>query len=792
MTGGPTHGEPPDGEPVGSATINDGFLEGLNPSQLRAVTHPHGPLLVVAGAGSGKTRVLTHRIAWLVRDKGLSPFSILAITFTNKAADEMRSRVAQLIGRVAQRMWVSTFHSACVRILRRDAPLLGYQSSFSIYDQADAVRLTGYVIRDLGLDIKKFPARAVHAAISAAKNELVGASAYAEKARRSSIFERKIAEVYQEYQRRLVAANAMDFDDLLMLTVQLFREHPEALDAYRQRFLHVLVDEYQDTNRAQNELILQLGGGHQQVTVVGDSDQSIYGWRGADVRNILEFERAFPDATVVVLDQNYRSTQRILDAANAVIANNMARKPKDLWTSQGGGEQLVRYIAEDEHDEGAWLASEIMRLRRDEGYRWGDVAVFYRTNAQSRAIEEELVRQGVPYKVVGGARFYERREVKDVLAYLHAIANPEDEVSLKRVINVPRRGVGDTTVGKLDAWAAGKGVPFAEALSHAQEAGATGKALSGIGSFLALMSDLRAMLAGDQDGSFDDGELDLGPLAVEGREGGAGSAAVATTNGPRGRPPAGPAELLQAVLDRTNYIEELRAQGGSPLEIEGRVENVEELLGAATEVATLADFLTDVSLVSDTDEVDQDDSNVTLMTLHTAKGLEYPVVFLTGLEEGVFPHLRSLGEPEELEEERRLCYVGVTRAKERLYLSYAWCRSLWGETQYNPPSRFIGEIPEGLVRTTGAQLRTHRRSREEARRDLVEAALRRGRADMPVQGTGADALGLRAGEAVVHARYGEGVVIEASGAGAEAEATIRFPSVGEKRFSLHLTPLKRA
>ena len=760
-TDGPVGNEPVGNEPVANRrSHNEDLLEGLNPAQLMAVTHPDGPLLVVAGAGSGKTRVLTHRIAWLVREKGLSPFAILAITFTNKAADEMRSRVGQLVGRVAQRMWVSTFHSACVRILRREAPLLGYQPSFSIYDQADAVRLTGYVVRDLGLDIKKFPPRAVHAAISGAKNELLSATAYAERARRSSIFERKIADVYQEYQRRLVTANAMDFDDLLLLTVQLFGAHPEVLEAYRERFLHVLVDEYQDTNQAQNELILQLAGGHHQVTVVGDSDQSIYGWRGADVRNILEFEHAFPDATVVVLDQNYRSTQRILDAANAVISNNLARKPKDLWTSRDGGEQLVRYVAEDEHDEGSWLAAEIVRLRRDEGYRWGDVAVFYRTNAQSRAIEEELVRQGVPYKVVGGARFYERREVKDMLAYLHAIANPDDEVSLKRILNVPRRGVGDTSVGRLDAWAAAHGVAFSEALAHGQEAGLTGKALTGTASFLALMSELRAMLAGDEEA--------------------------------RGRPPAGPAELLQAVLDRTNYLQELRSQAGSPLEIEGRVENVEELLGAATEVGTLADFLTEVSLVADTDEVDEDDSNVTLMTLHTAKGLEYPVVFMTGLEEGVFPHLRSLGEPEELEEERRLCYVGVTRARERLYISYAWCRSLWGQTQYNPPSRFVGEIPDHLVRSSGAQFRTHRRSREEARHDLVEAAMRRGRAGMPVQGTGAEALGLRAGDAVVHGRYGEGVVIEVSGEGADAEATIRFPGAGEKRFSLHMTPLKRA
>jgi DNA helicase-2/ATP-dependent DNA helicase PcrA len=740
-------------------------LEGLNPSQLQAVTHPGGPLLVVAGAGSGKTRVLTCRIAWLVREQHLSPFAVLAITFTNKAAAEMRQRVASLVGPVADRMWVSTFHSACVRILRREAHLLGYQPSFSIYDQADAVRLTGYVVRDLGLDAKKFPSRAVHAAISGAKNDLVSASAYTDRARRSSIFERKIAEVYQEYQRRLLTANAMDFDDLLTVTVRLFREHADTLEAYRQRFMHVLVDEYQDTNQAQNELVVQLAGGHHQVTVVGDSDQSIYGWRGADIRNILEFERVFPDATVVVLDQNYRSTQTILDAANAVIANNLSRKPKDLWTSLEGGEKLVRYVAEDEHDEGAWLAGEVVRLRREYGYRWGDVAVFYRTNAQSRAIEEELVRQNVPYKVVGGARFYERREVKDMLAYLHAIANADDEVSTKRVLNMPRRGVGDTSVARIDAWAADRGMPFGEALGHAREAGVTGKAIAGVAAFLELMAGLRGMLAGSEGDPVPDGRAH--------------------------RSPAGPAELLQAVLDRTNYLEELQAEGGTRVEVEGRIENVEELLGAAREVATLADFLTEVSLVADTDELGPDSSSVTLMTLHTAKGLEYPVVFIAGMEEGVFPHLRSLGEPQELEEERRLCYVGVTRAKERLYLSYAWCRSLWGEAQYNQPSRFIAEIPDHLVRTSSATRRQHH-SREEMRARLVETAIHRGQAASPVQGTGAEALGLRAGEAIVHARYGEGLVLEVYGQGPEAEAIIRFPGVGEKRFSLHLAPIKRA
>ena len=760
------------------------LLEGLNPAQLRAVTHQGGPLLVVAGAGSGKTRVLTHRVAWLVREMGVSPFSILAITFTNKAADEMRERVASLVGPVAERMWVSTFHAACVRILRREAAVLGRERSFSIYDQADAVRLTAYVVRDFGLDQKKFPPRALHAVISSAKNELVGPAEYAERARRSP-FERRVADVYAEYQKRLAAANALDFDDLLMATVQLFREHPEVLERYRERFAHLLVDEYQDTNHAQNEIVLALAGGHHQVTVVGDSDQAIYGWRGADVRNILEFERAFPDATVVVLDRNYRSTQTILDAANAVISNNLARKPKELWTDQGTGERLVRYVAEDEHDEASFIVGEIERQRAEHGYRWGDFAVFYRTNAQSRAIEEELARRQVPYKVAGGARFYERREVKDLLAYLHAIANPDDEVSTKRVLNVPRRGVGDTSVAKLDAWATGHGVPFSEALYHAQEAGVSGRALAGVSSFLQLMAGLRAMLVGEAPAAAGDAAAGEAPAA-------AGDAATASDEAPQG---AGAGEILQAVLDRTHYLEELRAEDATPVEIEGRVENVEELLGAAWQANSLEEFLEEASLVADADEVEGDGSVVTLMTLHTAKGLEYPVVFIAGMEEGIFPHLRALGEDHELEEERRLCYVGVTRARERLYLSYAWCRSLWGAVQYNPPSRFVNEIPERLFAKEGGKRQRRAltgRSRAEVRSELVEAALRRGRPGAPVHGTGAEQLGLRAGEAVVHARYGEGVVIEVTGEGQEAEAIIRFPSAGEKRFSLHLTPLKRA
>ncbi len=737
------------------------LLADLNPAQLAAVTHPGGPLLIVAGAGSGKTRVLTHRIAWLISEKGLSPFEILAITFTNKAAEEMRDRVEGLVGRVAQRMWVSTFHSACVRILRRDAARLGYRSNFTIYDQADAVRLVGYVVRDLDLDPKKFPPRGIHGYISAAKNELVDFESFSSTAR--TIMERKVAEVYREYQQRLLAANAMDFDDLLVVTVNLFQACPDVLDHYRERFRHVLVDEYQDTNRAQNELVLLLAGAHRQVTVVGDSDQSVYGWRGADIRNILQFEDAFPDATVVVLEQNYRSTQTILEAANSVIANNAMRKPKALWTEHAGGELVVHYHAEDEHDEGSWLAAEVVRLHRAEGagradgsdYQWGDIAVFYRANAQSRAIEEELVRRDVPYKVVGGTRFYDRREIKDVLAYLRAIANPEDEVSLKRIVNVPRRGVGDTSVDRLDRWSRQNGTSFADAVGHAQEAGVTGKALGGLGSLTELLSELR-------------GERDRG---------------------------AGAASLLEAVMDRTGYLAEIAAE--QTVEAAGRVENLEELLGAARESEDLDSFLEQVSLVADADEVDADSSKVTLMTLHTAKGLEYPVVFMVGMEEGVFPHLRSLGEPDELEEERRLAYVGITRARERLYLSNAWCRTLWGQTQYNAPSRFIREIPEVLIRTDGGSRRRGSGSRSggrgglSGRDEIVEAAMRRGKVG-PVHGTGAERLELRAGETVVHAKWGEGVVLSVQGEGEKAEARVRFPSVGEKHLALALAPLKRA
>ncbi len=761
------------------------LLEGLNPNQSDAVQHVNGPLLVVAGAGSGKTRVLTNRIAYLIAVSGVSPFEILAITFTNKAAGEMRHRVSKLVGPVAEKMWVSTFHSACVRILRRDAHRLGFGPSFTIYDQADAVRLVTMVLRDLNVDPKKFPPRAVHATISAAKNDLIDVATY--QARASNIYERRIGEIYAEYQKRLLAASAMDFDDLLLQTVELLRREPEVLQHYQRRFKHVLVDEYQDTNRAQNEIVLLLGEKHQNVTVVGDSDQSIYRFRGADIRNILEFENAFPNTRMVVLDQNYRSTQNILDAANAVISNNLSRKPKHLWTDHGSGIPITRYHAEDERDEAGWIAREMSRLHAAENVRWGDMAVFYRTNASSRVIEEQLVRVGIPYKVVGGTKFYDRKEVKDVLAYVRVLVNPADEVSIKRVVNTPKRGVGDTSVGRIDAWARSRGVSFAEALESAEEAGLSGKALSGVRNFLNLMEDLRI---------------------AEG----------------------GPSELLQAVLDKTGYAEELEAENS--IESAGRLENLAELVGQAKEFETLVEFLETVSLVADSDDVSDDDSQVILMTLHTAKGLEFPVVFLIGLEDGVFPHIRSLAEPAELEEERRLAYVGITRARQRLYLTHAWCRSLFGSTQYNPVSRFIGEIPAELMTNVGEPRRSSQgpgwssgafgtssfgrnwEEREERGRrssslgsaedqpsgrvfggsrhrdDVVDAALRS--SNVPVQTTGAESLGLVAGDEIVHTRYGEGRIAELIGTGDKTTAVVNFPSFGEKRFLLAFTPLKKA
>ena len=602
------------------------LTEGLNPAQIDAVTHPGGPILVVAGAGSGKTRVLTHRIAYLIDQQGVSPFALLAITFTNKAAQEMKHRVGNLVGPVADKMWVSTFHSACARILRYESEAIGFPSSFTIYDQADSVRLTSFICREFNLDPKRMPPRSIHAAISAAKNEMISVAQYKDRA--ANIFERRIGEVYDEYQQRLRRAGAMDFDDLLGTTVDLFRKNPDVLDRYRRRFEHVLVDEYQDTNRVQNELVLMLGQEHRNVFVVGDADQSVYRFRGADVRNIIDFERAFEDVTVVLLEQNYRSTQRILSAANAVIANNMTRKPKNLWSDQSDGEPIVCYQAADEHDEARWVVREAYRLHEDEQHRWDEMAIFYRTNAQSRVMEELLVEAGIPYQLIGGTRFYDRREIKDALAYLRVTVNPGDAVSLRRALNTPKRGVGDGSVAKLEEWAGYHRLTLMDALEHSAEAGVKGRAQSGITAFLKVIHDARE-------------QLDRGPAAV-----------------------------LEHMLETSGYLDQLEAEaasettGGTEVSVQaqGRLENLDELISVASEYGDMNDFLEQISLVSDTDDL-ADDSMFTLMTLHSAKGLEYPVVFLVGMEDGVFPHFRSLTEPDELEEERRLAYVGITRAQ---------------------------------------------------------------------------------------------------------------------------------
>ncbi len=629
----------------------------MNEPQREAVCHPDGPLLVVAGAGSGKTRVLTRRIAYLVGSGRVPPWQVLAITFTNKAADEMRHRLRELLGEVADRMWVSTFHSACVRILRSQADRLGYRKSFTIYDDADSRRLIEQVERDLDIDTRRLSPRSVQGAISAAKSELLDFETY--KSNAETFLERRVGDIYAEYQQRLHSASAMDFDDLLMVTVNLFDAFDEVLAAYRSRFLHVLVDEFQDTNRAQNELVLRLAAEHRNITVVGDVDQSIYRWRGADIRNLLEFEEAFPDAAVVALEQNYRSTKTILDVANAVIVNNVSRVPKDLWTDVGDGDPVCRYRAEDERDEALWVASEIGRLHRAEGLHYGDVAVFYRTNAQSRVLEEDLVRAGIPYKVVGGTRFYDRREVRDVLAYLKVLLNPADEVSCRRIVNVPKRGVGDTSVDRMANWARVNGRSFADALSQPEAAGLSGKAAKGVKSLAALLDELRA-------------------LADSGTS---------------------PAAIVEAVLQRTGYGSELREE--RTLESEGRLENLTELQTVAAEYDTLSSFLESVALVSDADELDGDGTRVSLMTLHVAKGLEFPAVFLVGMEDGIFPHARSLDDPASLEEERRLFYVGITRARRFLYLSHAWSRTVFGSTSPAMASRFLSEVPDELVRDSG-------------------------------------------------------------------------------------------
>jgi DNA helicase-2/ATP-dependent DNA helicase PcrA len=758
------------------------LLEGLNENQRAAVVHSGAPLLIVAGAGSGKTRVLTHRIAYLLGERNVHPGQILAITFTNKAAGEMKERVEQLVGPRANAMWVMTFHSACVRILRRESKKLGFTSSFSIYDAADSKRLMALVCRDLDLDPKRYPPKSFSAKISNLKNELIDEEDFAAQA--SDGFEKTLAQAYALYQSRLREANALDFDDLIMTTVNLLRAFPDVAEHYRRRFRHVLVDEYQDTNHAQYALVRELVGTGEhdedvppseydlrpaELCVVGDADQSIYAFRGATIRNILQFEEDYPDATTILLEQNYRSTQTILSAANAVIERNESRRPKNLWTNAGTGARITGYVADTEHDEAQFVADEIDRLTDAGDANAGDVAVFYRTNAQSRVFEEVFIRVGLPYKVVGGVRFYERKEVRDVLAYLRVLANPEDSVPLRRILNVPKRGIGDRAEAMIDALAQREKISFPQALRRVDEAyGMASRSTNAVKRFNTLMEDLRTIVESG----------------------------------------AGPATVLEAVLERTGYLAELQAS--TDPQDETRIENLQELAAVALEFeqergegesVALSDFLEQVALVADSDQIPDEDEDgsgvITLMTLHTAKGLEFPVVFLTGMEDGVFPHMRALGQTKELEEERRLAYVGITRARERLYLTRSSLRSAWGQPSYNPPSRFLEEIPAQHVdwKRTGA---TAPASSGPA--SGVAASLSSSRSRSSASGASGFAtrrtsekpvVALAVGDRVTHDQFGLGTVVAVKGTGANAEATIDFGDSKPKRLLLRYAPVEK-
>ncbi|HEX6682073.1 MAG TPA: DNA helicase PcrA [Candidatus Limnocylindrales bacterium] len=733
----------------------DGLLDGLNEPQRAAVTHVGAPLLIVAGAGSGKTRVLTQRIAYLLAERHVHPGEILAITFTNKAAGELKERVEAQVGARARWMWVSTFHSACLRILRAEHEHAGLKSSFSIYDADDSRRLMQLISRELDLDPKRYPPRGLAAQVSNLKNELIDADDFEPH----GPTQRALAEAYSLYQQRLQQAHALDFDDLIMRTVQLLKGKPEVADKYHRRFKHILVDEYQDTNHAQYVLVRELVGESGELCVVGDADQSIYAFRGATIRNILEFERDYPQARTILLEQNYRSTQTILNAANSVIDRNPDRKPKRLWSDQGTGEPIIGYVADNEHAEADWVCSEIDRLSDTGEIRPGDVAVFYRTNAQSRVFEDVFIRKGLPYKVVGSVRFYERREVRDALAYLRAVSNEDDTVSVRRIFNTPKRGLGDRSESMVEAFAARERISFGAALRRRREIpGLSARAMNAIEDFVAMLDEAR----------------DRSVVSP-------------------------PEEVLELILTRSGLMAELE-ESIDPQD-EGRVENLEQLVSVAGEYSeraedtpTLSGFLEQVALVADADEVPTDDPDhqgvVTLMTLHTAKGLEFPVVFLTGLEEGVFPHSRSLSDAKELEEERRLAYVGITRARRRLYLSRSVTRSAWGQPQYNPASRFLEELPPELVdwqRTaeaytswSGGGIGSRERlanSNFVGGTSKAAALASRIGIDASKLATASDLKAVpsvEVGDRVNHQRYGLGRVLAVQGAGPRAQVQVDF------------------
>ena len=704
------------------------YLADLNPAQREAVLTTEGPLLVIAGAGSGKTRVLTYRVAHLINAVGAKPSEILAITFTNKAAGEMRERLQRLLGRTGQGLWILTFHSACGRILRREAERLGYRSNFTIYDQADQVRLVKQCLEELERDPKRFTPRGIHNQISQAKNRLISPDEYSNQVQ--SFYDQTVADVYQLYQRRLFTSNAVDFDDLLMLTVDVLERFPDVREKWQKAFRYILVDEYQDTNHAQYRLLQLLAEKHRNLMAVGDPDQSIYAFRGADITNILDFERDFPGTRTIALEQNYRSTNSILDAANAVITNNRERKPKELWSDLGDGEPVRVVEVEDEHAEARFVAAGIASLV-EQAFAGDEIAIFYRTNAQSRVLEDVLVRQGVAYQVIGGPRFYERAEIKDAIAYLQAIDNPYDAVSLQRIANRPRRGIGDSSLARLQTWADSQGRSLWEALEFAEEAGVGAAPLKAVQGFRTMMQSLQS------------GALEF-PVS----------------------------ELLERVFEQSGYLEALEAE--RTIEAQGRMENLQELIGVAREYQetaeepSLSHFLQEISLYSDQDALRGEESLVTLMTLHNAKGLEFRAVYLIGMEEGIFPHSRSI-EEQGVEEERRLAYVGMTRARELLNLTHASSRSLWGSRGYNMPSRFLDELPPSVERE---RLRPTSWSSYGAQGVAP-------REDVP---------SLSTGDSVRHGTLGEGVVTQIEAGGV---VTVRFADGSERRLMLDYAPLER-
>lgn len=723
-------------------------LSTLNESQLKAVTCSDGPVLVLAGAGSGKTRVLTTRIAYLLYKRGIDPYNILAITFTNKAAREMRERIAGIVPKQAQDLWVCTFHAACLRILRHQAGFAGYTSHFIIYDAADQKTLIKECLKELNLDEKKFPPAAMGAAISQAKNVLYGPAELEKKS--YDYFNRKVCEVYRLYQEKLYQNNALDFDDLLLHSVRLFRENPSVLAYYQDRFRYIMVDEYQDTNHAQYVLVNMLAGKHRNLYVVGDPDQGIYGWRGADITNIMNFEKDYPDARVILLEQNYRSTRTILESANEVISNNRERKPKNLWTAGSAGDPLVVYTAKDEHSEANFVVNRIRRWHNDRGRPYSDFAVLYRTHAQSRVLEEKFLAAGIPYVIVGGLRFYERKEIKDLLAYLRLLVNPGDRVSLRRVINEPKRGIGESSLEKILNRADITGLPPLDLLESGEPVpGLTGKAGKSALDFGRIMNTLRKLAQ----------ELSV-------------------------------TDLVDRVLRESGYRQALESE--RTIEADTRLENLKEFYTVTLEYdrqypnGSLNDFLAGLSLLTDIDEFEEESDRVTLMTLHSAKGLEFPAVFLVGMEEGVFPHSRSLEDRHELEEERRLCYVGITRARQLLYLSHCWQRTLYGHTRLNEPSRFLRELPPELISDS-----------DQLENDTVRRG--RGKPAPAVNNSNAGKVEIqavcsveyRSGDLVEHRKWGRGTVVSVKGRGENAELSIEFPGLGVKTLLARYAPLER-